>query len=64
VDGRHQPGLSSRKPKAANRPSIRKIQSARQQRLSLADDIIDNSGDLNELKEKVKKLHAQYLALR
>ena len=44
--------------------SILDAQSTRQQRLSLADDTIDNSGDLNELEEKVKKLHAQYLALR
>jgi dephospho-CoA kinase len=44
--------------------SILDAQSARQQRLSLADDIIDNSGDLNELEQKVKKLHQKYLALR
>ena len=33
----------------------------RQKRLSLADDIIDNSGRLNELEQQVDALHKQYL---
>lgn len=33
----------------------------RQKRLSLADDIIDNSGSLNELEQQVDALHKQYL---
>lgn len=33
----------------------------RQERLSLADDIIDNSGSLNELEQQVDALHKQYL---
>jgi len=32
-------------------------------RLSLADDIIDNSGDLNHLKKQVNSLHTKYLEL-
>ena len=43
--------------------SILDAQSTRQQRNALADDIIDNSGDLNELEEKVKKLHKYYLSI-
>ena len=43
--------------------SILDAQSTRQQRITLADDIIDNSGDLNELEEKVKKLHKYYLSI-
>lgn len=43
--------------------SILDAQSTRQQRFALADDIIDNSGDLNELEDKVKKLHEHYLRM-
>lgn len=35
----------------------------RSARLSLADDIIDNSGDLNHLKKQVNSLHTKYLEL-
>jgi len=35
----------------------------REARLSHADDIIDNSGDLNHLQKQVNSLHAQYLRL-
>jgi dephospho-CoA kinase len=49
-----------------NRDQARAIlnaQASRQDRLALADDILDNSGDLSELPEKVKALHEKYLAL-
>lgn len=35
----------------------------RQTRLSLADDVIDNSGDLNFLYQQLKPLHQRYLAM-
>lgn len=38
-------------------------QVSREMRLSLADDIIDNSGDLNHLKKQVNSLHEKYLNL-
>ena len=38
-------------------------QASRTQRLALADDTIDNSGDLRELDARVAALHRKYLAL-
>ncbi|MCP4473259.1 MAG: dephospho-CoA kinase [Gammaproteobacteria bacterium] len=38
-------------------------QASREQRLSHADDVIDNRGNLNELNAKVAKLHHHYLTL-
>lgn len=38
-------------------------QVSREQRLSAADDIIDNSGDTTKLAEHIKKLHNLYLTL-
>lgn len=43
--------------------SILRAQAGRQQRLALADDVIDNSGTLSELQDKVKDLHQKYLEL-
>jgi dephospho-CoA kinase len=43
--------------------SILSAQTSRQNRLTLADDIIDNSGGLTELQEKVLALHRKYLNL-
>jgi len=43
--------------------AILNAQASRQDRLALADDILDNSGDLSELPEKVKALHEKYLSL-
>jgi dephospho-CoA kinase len=43
--------------------AILQAQTSRQDRLALADDVIDNSGALAELHEKVKALHQKYLAL-
>ena len=40
--------------------SILSAQTSRQDRLALADDIIDNSGSLAELQDKVEALHYQY----
>jgi len=40
---------------------ILKAQSSRAKRLELADDIIDNSGTMEQLSEAVKKLHNHYL---
>ena len=39
-------------------------QTSRQQRLAVADDIIDNSKSATHLAEQVKKLHNSYLLLR
>jgi dephospho-CoA kinase len=38
-------------------------QASRQQRLDLADDVIDNTNGLDELLAKVEKMHQQYLQL-
>ncbi len=38
-------------------------QSSRQQRLASADDVLNNDGDLAELREKVAQLHQTYLQL-
>lgn len=38
-------------------------QSSREQRLALADDILDNSGEVAELKQQVRQLHQQYQSL-
>jgi dephospho-CoA kinase len=43
--------------------SIISTQASREQRLSYASDIIDNSNSSNLLAEQVKKLHNQYLLL-
>ena len=50
----------------SNEASIQKImnaQASRQQRLSIADDIIDNNGDIEKLAPQVEVLHKKYLAL-
>ncbi len=38
-------------------------QSSREERLRIADDIILNNGNLNDLEAQIKKLHAQYLQI-
>jgi len=43
--------------------SILDSQASRQQRLALADDVLDNSGSFAELREAVEKLHNRYLKL-
>jgi dephospho-CoA kinase len=43
--------------------SIISAQTSRQDRLALADDVIDNSGSLAELEEKIEVLHNRYLSL-
>ncbi|SHH98446.1 dephospho-CoA kinase [Ferrimonas marina] len=43
--------------------SILKRQASREQRLSAADDIIDNSGDLAQLDGEVQRLHQSYLSM-
>ena len=43
--------------------AILNAQASRQDRLALADDILDNSGRLSELSERVKALHEKYLSL-
>ncbi|MEE8495856.1 MAG: dephospho-CoA kinase [Xanthomonadales bacterium] len=43
--------------------SILDAQTGRRQRLALADDILDNSGSLNQLKTAVNKLYVKYTAL-
>lgn len=43
---------------------IKKIiatQTSRQKRLALADDVIENNGNIEELREKVRKLHQKYI---
>jgi len=43
--------------------AIMAAQSSRADRLAAADDVIDNSGDLDALYRQVDSLHARYLAL-
>ncbi len=43
--------------------AILAAQASRAQRLSLADDVIENTGGLSELDTQVAKLHDKYLAL-
>ena len=43
--------------------SIIASQASRQARLAAADDLIDNSGDLDALRAQVAALHAKYVAL-
>lgn len=43
--------------------AIMKVQATREQRLSRADDVIDNSKDLNYLKQQVKQLNERYRLL-
>ena len=38
-------------------------QSSREQKLAQADDVIDNSGDLQQLESQVELLHNQYMKL-
>ena len=38
-------------------------QSSREERLALADDVVDNSNEADQLVEQVDKLHQKYLAL-
>lgn len=41
--------------------AILQAQTSRQERLELADDVLDNSGSFSELKKQVEKLHRFYL---
>jgi dephospho-CoA kinase len=41
--------------------SMLDAQASREQRLAVADDVIDNSGDLEALDDAVEKLHQHYL---
>jgi dephospho-CoA kinase len=43
--------------------TILRAQASRTLRLALADDVIDNGGNLTELQEQVEFLHKKYLAL-
>lgn len=43
--------------------AIMAAQASREQRLAAADDVIDNSGTLDELRAQVEALHQRYLAL-
>ena len=43
--------------------SILSTQISRRQRLTLANDILDNSGSLEQLEVKVDKLYRKYVAL-
>ncbi len=43
--------------------SIIRSQTSRNQRLAIADEVIDNSDDLNALKKQIKQLHLKYLQL-
>jgi dephospho-CoA kinase len=43
--------------------SILAVQATREQRLALADDVIDNAGSPEALGSSVERLHARYLAL-
>jgi dephospho-CoA kinase len=43
--------------------AILRSQVSREERLAAADDVIDNSGDLDALRKQVAALHAKYMAL-
>jgi dephospho-CoA kinase len=43
--------------------AIMRAQATRQQRLAVADDVIDNNGKADDLTEKVTQLHKHYLQL-
>ncbi len=53
-----RPGLDEAQARA-----ILAAQASRSERLAVADDVIDNQGDLADLRGKVEILHARYLAL-
>ena len=42
---------------------ILSVQAPREQRLALADDVIDNGGDIALLGPRIERLHMRYLAL-
>jgi dephospho-CoA kinase len=44
--------------------AIMESQSSRQNRLNIADDIIENNDDINSLKRSIKQLHETYLKLK
>jgi dephospho-CoA kinase len=48
---------------ASQAAAILASQATREQRLSIADDVIDNRGNLDDLIAQVDRLHQQYLAL-
>jgi dephospho-CoA kinase len=48
---------------AAQADAVLAAQAARATRLELADDVIDNTGDIDALKARVEALHASYLDL-
>lgn len=48
---------------AASARAILAAQASREQRLQAADDVIDNSGPLEQLASQVRALHRKYLAL-
>jgi dephospho-CoA kinase len=43
--------------------AIMATQASRQQRLAVADDVIDNDGDVATLRPQVERLHASYASL-
>jgi len=43
--------------------AILRAQAGRAERLALADDVLDNSGNLSELQAKVEDLHRNYLRM-
>lgn len=56
--------LQSRDAESASRAErMLAAQASREQRLSIADDIIDNDGDLEQTRRQVDDLHRRYLAL-
>lgn len=43
--------------------AIMAVQASREERLAVADDVIDNSGDIGALETRVERLHRKYLAM-
>ncbi|CAM2842933.1 dephospho-CoA kinase [Vibrio rarus] len=54
----HRDGVSENQVRA-----ILKVQASREQRLAIADDIISNDDESQDLEEKIAHLHRKYLAL-
>jgi dephospho-CoA kinase len=64
IDAPEEAQLARVKNRGLNEDEIRKIiraQAPRPVRLKAADDVIDNAGDLDELRKQVGELHQKYL---
>jgi dephospho-CoA kinase len=61
--GRDKPSTEQQQSTEATIKSIMQNQCSRQQRLAVADDVVNNSNEIANLQSQVDHLHAQYVAL-